>query len=210
MLNTTNTMTPISAIQDQLKQADKHSIAADANLTIKVVTDFSLIQLAAWADTLSKTEHTATQIAGAAQAPGFGSASVGDNASLLRVEPLKYWMIFANNSADDKRHAENVVSELSELQAETTCVLDLSHSRTWLQISGSHAPALLNHFLPIDLRDSHFAKNTVVNTAFHHIGVTLWRSDTAFELLLPRSFAASLTELLTASARQYGYKIITT
>jgi len=203
-----NSITATSAIDNQLQQAAEHSVEGDANITIKEITDFSLIQLAAWADTISQTEAIAAQVANATTAPGYGQATVGYQASLLRIEPLKYWVLCTNDSEDENQSTESLLKDLTELDAETACVLDLSHSRTWLRINGIYAQSLLNHFLPIDLRDDHFKINTVATTAFHHVGVTLWLSETGFELLLPRSFAASLTEILTASARQYGFRII--
>ena len=47
----------------------------------------------------------------------------------------------------------------------------------------------------------------VATSAMHHVAVTIWRSGDAFNLLIPRSFAVSLTELLIASAQQYGLRI---
>jgi len=39
---------------------------------------------------------------------------------------------------------------------------------------------------------------------FHQVGVTLWREEKQFNILIPRSSAQSLWELLYESARQYG------
>ncbi|WP_395174169.1 sarcosine oxidase subunit gamma [Roseibium alexandrii] len=87
-------------------------------------------------------------------------------------------------------------------------VLDLSSSRTWINLNGPNATHLLNNFLPVNLSDTAFPTGSVASSAFHHIGITLWRDEHGFNLLLPRSFAISLWEQLTDSAAQYGYAVI--
>jgi len=199
-----NSMSIGSAVQEQLQQAELRSQSVAANITITEICDFSLIQLATWADTLVEIENAALKIAAAETSPHFGQASIGENAALLRVEPLKYWLLQSSENQSATRFSENTVTKLLGVDTAKVCVLDLSHSRTWLRINGAQAETLLNHFLPIDLRETHFQINSLANTAFHHVGVTLWKSASGFELLLPRSFAATLTELLLESALQYG------
>jgi heterotetrameric sarcosine oxidase gamma subunit len=115
---------------------------------------------------------------------------------LLRVEPLKWWVI-----------SERENMHLPDIDRQLGTVLDLSHSRTWLRLSGDKTPTLLNHFLPIDLRESAFATGAVASTALHHVGITLWREAGAYSLLIPRSFALSLWELVTETAQQYGVAV---
>ena len=65
-----------------------------------------------------------------------------------------------------------------------------------------------NRHLPLDLRPASFPVGSVASTAFHHVGVTLWRSDDGFELFLPRGFALSLWEMLLESAAQFGGEVV--
>ena len=48
----------------------------------------------------------------------------------------------------------------------------------------------------------------VASGGIHHVGVTLWRSKTGYELFLPRGFAESLWELLIETAEQFGLEIV--
>ena len=155
--------------------------------------DLVLFQIAAWSDSLSRVSSLAAEVAGTAEAPGPGKAIAGDNATLLRIEPLKYWLL--GTAALD-------------LRTEEGATLDLSHSRTHLKVSGPQAATLLNRFLPLDFREASFPIGTVASTAFHHVGITLWRSETAYELFLPRGFALSLWELLRDGGAQFGYDIV--
>lgn len=106
----------------------------------------------------------------------------------LRIEPLKWWVTGA--------------SELASSDSYT--VLDLTASRCWLRLSGPNAAQLLNHFLPLDLSDVACPLGSVRSSGFHHIGITLWRTQDGFNLFLPRSFAASLWELIYEVGAQYG------
>ena len=124
--------------------------------------------------------------------PGFSKATGTESVAMLRVEPLKFWLYGA------------VANEQS---ASDAVVLDLSHSRTHLRLSGPMATTVLNSFLPLDLRESAMPVNTVASSAMHHVGVTLWRSPVGYELFVPRGFAVSIWELLYETSLQYGLTV---
>jgi len=168
-----------------------------AGVHMREVAAFSLVQIAAWPKTLPKVGRTVAKAAGMTKATEPGEFRVGRKAGLLRVEPLKWWIL---------AEGENSVPALS-LTSENGCLLDLSHSRVWVKVEGVKARDLLNRFLPIDFRDTAFPVGSVASTAFHHVGVTVWRGKDGFNLLLPRSFAASLWELQEESGKQFGLEI---
>ncbi len=155
--------------------------------------NLSLIQLAAWPETLSAVGAKAAALIGAGEAPGPGKAVATSKGSLLRIEPLKWWLVGASSVA---------------LPSDEGAVLDLSHSRTHLIISGPQAALLLNRHLPLDLREAEFPVGTVASSAFHHTGVTVWRSDQGFELLMIRGFALSLWQLLLESGEQFNADVV--
>jgi len=117
---------------------------------------------------------------------------VSEHGALLRVEPLKWWLLGADAPALAPEHGAS---------------LDLSHSRTHLRISGAQAAALLNRHLPLDLREASFKEGAVASSALHHVSVTLWRSAHHYELFIPRGFALSLWEVLLESAAQFGAEV---
>ena len=174
----------------------RYGVAGKAGVVIEEVEVVSHIQISSWPDTTPDIERAVAKSAGLSRAPGPGMVNRGKKSDLLRIEPLKWWII--------PDHAE---ISLPPLPAEKGMVLDLSSSKTWLKITGSKAATLLNHFLPLDFRKDMFSKDVVSSTGFHHIGVTVWRNKEGFNLLLPRSFALALFELLKASAYQYGLEI---
>ena len=183
---------PLSALNHRAQLA----ASATPQIRLHEVHPFSLVQISAWPDRLDRVGQLAATAAGcsAVARPGQSLRSGGQH--LLRVEPLKWWVI-----------SERENMHLPDIDRQLGTVLDLSHSRTWLRLSGDKAPRLLNHFLPIDLRESAFATGAVASTALHHVGITLWREAGAYSLLIPRSFALSLWELVTETAQQYGVAV---
>ena len=169
-----------------------HHGVEGSGVTIKEVPELNLWQMAAWADTVENAAATMAQQAGVSSVPGFTSATGDHKLALLRIEPLKFWVFGASVTSDN---------------SEQSVVLDLSHSRTHLRLNGDKATDLLNSYLPIDLREQSFPVNSVASTAFHHVGVTLWRSDAGYELFVPRGFALSLWGLLHEAALQFGLTV---
>ncbi len=185
-----NAISPLQLI----RRAGQFGAPGKPGVTIKEVTGFGLLQFSAWGATLAQTGAEAARVAGCSIAPAPGRVVSGSNGVLMRVEPLKWWLL---TPADAPRPEP-------ELAPEDGAVLDMQDARCWLRITGDKAETLLNHFLPLNLRPSVFVDGTVATTAFHHVGVTLWRDADGLNLLLPRSSALSLWQLLSESAHQYG------
>lgn len=164
----------------------------EAGVVVREISGLSLFQIAAWPETIEAVAAQVAEWAGAAEAPGPRAASVGGKGTLLRIEPLKWWLYGI---------------ETGDLDPEQGVTLDLSHSRTHLRICGPQARACLNRLLPLDLRDQSFAENSVASTSMHHVAITLWRSNDGYELFLPRGFALSLWEVLVETAAQFGLEI---
>jgi len=176
------------------RQPDNLGVIGAAGVTLEEISGFGMVQISAWGATLAQTGAEVAAMAGCAQAPMPGQSVAGSKAVVLRVEPLKWWLVTPPRA----------VISASKLAPDVGAVLDMQDSRCWLRVGGDHAEILLNHFLPLNLRPSAFPVRAVASTVFHHVGVTLWREEKHFNMLIPRSSAQSLCELLFESARQYG------
>jgi len=163
------------------------------SVTVQLLPELQLQQLAAWPETVMEIERLALKFLSVTIRPGFGAAVERESAALMRVEPLKWWLLGA---------------VIPDPNPELGVVLDISHSRTHLIISGESSAVLLNRYLPLDLRPESCPPGTVMSSAIHHVGITLWRSERGFELLIPRGFAVSIFELLCEGAEQFGYEIL--
>lgn len=147
-----------------------------------------LWRIAAWPETLQGVGSAAANWAGCDSAPTPGRAVVGSQATLLRVQPLAWWIY---------------ESDPGELAMERGTRLDISHNMQSIKLSGPKARAVLARLLPIDLRDRALPVGGVAGTMAHHVGVTLWRKDDdMYKLFVPRTFAASLAEAAVEVAHQ--------
>ena len=168
----------------------------DGGIILAEVQAATQMQFAAWPDTLDHMGDVASATAGVAAVPAAGRVSRAGDVSLLRVEPLKWWLVSPAPLAKSPVVASGVGA-----------VLDIADARCWITVTGPRAATLLAHSVPIDLRPTAFADDAVVSSAIHHVGVTLWRADDGFNLLVPRSYAASIWLLLFELAQQYGVQV---
>ncbi|MFQ5564999.1 MAG: sarcosine oxidase subunit gamma [Paracoccaceae bacterium] len=155
----------------------------------------SLWLIAAWPERLAETGAAAARAAGVDAAPGPGASATGSGGTLLRAEPLKWLQIGEDELA---RPA---------LDAADGTVLELSHARTVIHVSGANALDLMARMVPLDLRPAAFPEGSVANTGLHHVGVTILARDGGFDIFVLRSFGLAVWEMLIESAAQFGAEI---
>jgi heterotetrameric sarcosine oxidase gamma subunit len=165
---------------------------ANTGVILREPPDLVLHQVAAWQDSIDAVGKSLAKSIGAKSVAGPCSAVTGSKGSMLRIEPMKWWLVGV---------------AAPEFAADKAVTLDLSHSRTRVCVSGDEACAFLNRHFPLDLREASFPPGSVASSATHHVGVTLWRSQDGYELFMPRGFALSLWEGLVESAQQFGVEI---
>jgi heterotetrameric sarcosine oxidase gamma subunit len=87
-------------------------------------------------------------------------------------------------------------------------IIDQSHGRVTLRISGPKARALLAKGTPVDLHDSEFPIGKSAVTQMAHVGVHLTRTgNDEFELSVFRGFSESFWEWLAEQALEFGYQV---
>ncbi len=185
----------ISALHGHYSTGKVGEISADgsAGIVLENVEGLVLYQVAGWVDTMDMVAEQIAKVAKAASAPGPGRAMAGQNGTLLRVEPMKWWLIDVPAPVLLPEHGTS---------------LDLSHSRTRIRISGVHVVEFLNRFLPLDLRKREFPQGSVASSVIHHVGVTLWHADGHYDLFLPRGFALFIWENMVDVAQQFGLECV--
>ena len=165
---------------------------ANTGVILSEPADLVLHQVAAWQDSLDEVGKALAKLVGAKTFAGPCTAVSGSKGSMLRIEPMKWWLVGV---------------AAPEFDADKAVTLDQSHSRTRICVSGDDAASFLNRHFPLDLREASFPVGSVASSATHHVGVTLWRSEDGYELFMPRGFALSLWEGFVESAQQFGVEI---
>ena len=163
------------------------------SITFKEINDLNLQQIASWPNTLSNMQNFFQKELHIHNTPNFNKGIIDKKFSLWRMEPLKWWLLNKNI---------NLTEDLGTS-------LDLSHAFTCINISGNHAPLLLNRYLPIDLREDIFTEASAASSAIHHVSIKLLKfSSNNYYLFIPRGFALSIWEILIETSKQFGYEIL--
>lgn len=166
---------------------------AGPGLRLSTRTDLSLWQVAAWPQTAGAVSAALAEAVGAA-APGFGRVAEGPGGTLLRLSPLKWWIIDGARPGFD---------------AETAVTLDLSHEQTPVRVEGRDAEALMARVAAVDFRAAAFPPGSFAATGGHHLMLKVRRlGPEAFEIYVMRSLAQHLWETLEALARPFGAETV--
>ena len=163
-------------------------------LSFKEIRDLEIKQVAAWPSKIDKIDFKLANIINQTKAPGFNKSASNDNKHILRIEPLKWWIIGESNI---------------EILDDEGSVLDLSHAFTSLEIKGKNVRQFLNRHLPLDLREQSFENNSISSSSIHHVSTKVWKKNhDEYILFIPRGFALSIWEILLETASQFGYEIL--
>jgi heterotetrameric sarcosine oxidase gamma subunit len=89
-------------------------------------------------------------------------------------------------------------------------VTDQSDALLVLELAGPDVGRTLAKGVTLDLHATVFPTGNAAVTVVNHIGVTLWRTDDAptYRLAVPRSYAGSFMDWLTASAAEFGLETL--
>ena len=156
----------------------------------------SLWQIAAWPDTFQRIEAELAVACGAdVPAPGR-IVTTGDGRRLIRVEPLKWWIMGADGAPCPM-----------EIDAEDGASLDLSHDQAGIQLSGPNAAEILKRMVSIDVRDHAFPDGSFATTHMHHMITRVLRADAdgpRYEVMVMRSYADDLAEIAAHHIQHFG------
>jgi sarcosine oxidase, subunit gamma len=119
--------------------------------------------------------------------------STDDGAYALRAVGPGSWYIVSEMPLTPRD-----VAQLETTLGPQTWLIDQTHGRVRVEISGPGAMRRLTTGTAVDLSSQRFPVGAGCETLFGHIGIHLTRTgDDRFELLVGRSYAVSLWEQLT-------------
>ena len=113
--------------------------------------------------------------------------------------PLTAWRV-----APDKMLIEGS-GDLSAFRSDDLAVLDLSHSRVVITVSGPAAETCLAQMVPVDLSQRAFQPGDFIQTGMHHVGALIQgREINEFDVYVPVTWAESLLEFVEINAKPHG------
>ncbi|MEL6919652.1 MAG: sarcosine oxidase subunit gamma [Pseudomonadota bacterium] len=157
--------------------------AADGSIGVKLQERFGLAicEVAAWPDTADDVK-----------------CHLPSDAQNFEFAPSR-WLVISEN--------QDVPSTLSNAIHDAGSVIDLSHGRTVMAVSGPKATWVLAKLFAIDFQN--MPDQTGLATAHHGISVQIWReNETRFDVIVYRSFASSFWETLTKSSMDVGFEAV--
>jgi sarcosine oxidase subunit gamma len=89
-------------------------------------------------------------------------------------------------------------------------LVEQSHGRTLLRVTGPHVGDALAKGVPIDLHPRAFMPGDAATTLLSHIPVHLWQTDAkpTYEFAVARSLAQSLWQWLATASAPYGLMFV--
>src|SRR5688572_13819565 len=140
--------------------------STEARVSLSESRPGSLLQVAAWPDTLATVETVIAELLGLG-VPPLGTAVADPNLTIAATAPGRF--LIAGIAPD---LAPRLVAALP---SEDAAVTDLSHGRASLRLQGNAASELLAKGVALDLHPAAFPPGRVAQTAIHHIAVLLHR-----------------------------------
>jgi heterotetrameric sarcosine oxidase gamma subunit len=156
--------------------------ASGGGLTLHERPGQTMVELAAFGRGDGMREQLSRALGIALPAPG-GSAETSGVAA-LSVGPGR-WLLIAPDGA---------AAGVPEIEDDRAVVTDLTGGRTVLTLAGPRAAQTLMKGTAVDLDAAMFAPGAVAATALAHMPAIVWRRDGGYDVIVPRSYAASLLE----------------
>lgn len=103
----------------------------------------------------------------------------------------------------------NMPVNLAKKLGDAGTVVDLSHGRTVLRVSGSKAQWVLPKLFAIDFSETAFPPASGLATQHHEISAQIYRVDqTTFDIIVFRSYARAFWHTLTRASEEVGYEVV--
>ena len=149
-------------------------------------------------------ERRIEEVIGIRSLPESGSSAQHGDTTLLWLGPDEWLAVLPDNRRD------GIVSALQDALAPLhAAVVDVSHARAVISLSGRYARSVLRKGCHLDLHPSRFSSGNVAPSRFARCHVLLHQTDDApaYDLYVQRSFGRYLWSWLEDAAAEYGVAI---
>jgi len=110
------------------------------------------------------------------------------------------WMVISEGDA-----ADGLLEKIQNAVGDKAAVVDQSHGRVGLRLSGEHARTVMQKNCPLDLHPVSFGSGSCALTTVAHIGVLVIQVDDGptYDLFVNRSFARSFADSVKHSCHEF-------
>ncbi len=190
-----------SGLATALAQGGRDGANGQRACRLGEIRGWSLLQVAAFVDTLAQVEAILARHLGASPPERAGIAIPAGERLMLKTGPEQFWILGGEADELGEAMAADVGGAIGALTS-------LSHSRTRLFIEGPPARDVLAKGFPLDLHPDLFKPGDFALTGLHHTPVLFMRATRErYEIWATRSFALTLFDWLADAAWPVGYDI---
>ncbi len=194
----------MAEIQSPLGKAyvpgDHGNAAGGVGVTIRERRNLSIIQVTAWSDTIPAVLTAIGSATGLVLQNKAGLGRVAGEKSVFGFAPGRYFIVGATPELELRLR--------SVIAPDLATIIDLTHGRTVIRVSGPRAEWVLSKLFAIDFSEHAFPIAYGRATLHHDIHTNIQRiDDETFDLYVFRTFARSFWQTLGHAAEEVGYRV---
>jgi heterotetrameric sarcosine oxidase gamma subunit len=131
-----------------------------------------------------------------------GTVATAGDLSIIWLAPTR-WLVVAPD-----RGAGVLEASLRDACGDGGAIIDVSHGRTVIRISGAHARTVLMKGAPLDFHSKVFTPGSCATSTISQCGVVLSCVDeNTIDLYVFRAFGQHMWEWVCEAAGEFGYKV---
>jgi heterotetrameric sarcosine oxidase gamma subunit len=191
-----------SAIADLMAPRRVGPADQTPSLRLHERTGLQIWQIAAWrASGLPALRASLAERLGGAVPDQPNHTTANGDLTVFWIAPRRFQVV--------SDRTESLCSPLSVATEGLAALVDLSHARTVVRLSGAPVRTVLAKLARLDWHPATFPPGHFAQTSLgHHVSVSIHAVDeTTFDLHLPRSYARSAVETLIDAAAEFGLEI---
>ena len=192
-----------SALAPFIKLGHFGATDVEPGVMLREIVDFGLVSLTAYKGQ-GKALSEVIQAQLGLPLPEARKVSRRDGLSIISTAPNQ-WLVFA-----EWEMAEDLYGTLVALANPFAAVVDQSHARAVIDVSGARAREALAKGISLDLHPKAFQTGESATTLASQLWITMWQTNDlpTYRLSIFRGFGESLLNWLVSSANEFGCKII--
>ncbi|MDR6632911.1 sarcosine oxidase subunit gamma [Phyllobacterium sp. 1468] len=179
---------------------DHGNSAAGVGVTLRERKNLSIIQVTAWPDTIPIVLTAIGSATGLVLQNKPALGRVAGEKSVFGFAPGRYFVVSATPDLESRLR--------SAISPELGTMVDLTHGRTVIRISGPRSEWILSKLFAIDFSEHAFPIAYGRATLHHDIHANIQRiDDETFDVYVFRTFARSFWQTLGHAAGEVGYRV---
>ena len=187
-----------------LLPVDSEYIVDYADLRLQERKSLTAIQLLAYAGQYETAAAAISKALGIGCPTTPGTFGFDDHTQLVWNGPNS-WMVIANDDESGRKPGE-LLETLKKAVGELAAVVDQSHGRCGLRLSGSHARTVMAKNCAIDLHPAAFKTGNCALTPVAHMSALVVQVDDTpcYDLFVARSLARSFAHAIEHACKEFA------